>query len=99
MDEKIDKSKTGRLADFSLLDYESVYPAVPAINLSGDDYRTVLWNAVMGYVDVDEAIEDLNTRYNDAYDADIASGSIQRLVIEDFDPLHPNDGTVTYLDE
>ena len=99
MDEKIDKSKTGRLADFSLLDYESVYPAVPAINLSGDDYRTVLWNAVMGYVDVDEAIEDLNTRYNDAYDSDIASGSIKRLVIEDFDALHPNDGTVTYLDE
>ena len=69
------------------------------INLSGDDYRTVLWNAVMGYVDVDEAIEDLNTRYNDAYDSDIASGSIKRLVIEDFDALHPNDGTVTYLDE
>ena len=42
MDEKIDKSKIGRLADFSLLDYESVYPAVPTINLTGDDYRTVM---------------------------------------------------------
>lgn len=99
MADKYDASKTGRLADFSLLDYESVYPAVPAINLSGDDYRTVLWNAVMGYVDADEAIEDLNTRYNDAYDADIASGNVQRLVIKDFDPLHPSDGTATYLDE
>lgn len=99
MDEKIDKTKLGRLADFSLLDYESVYPAVPTINLSGDDYRTVLWNAVMGYVDIDEAIEDLNTRYNDAYDSDIESGTVQRLVIEDFDPLHPNDGEATYLDE
>ena len=69
MDEKIDKSKIGRLADFSLLDYESVYPAVPTINLTGDDYRTVMWNAIMGYVDVDDAIEDLNTRYNEAYDA------------------------------
>ena len=99
MDEKIDKSKTGRLADFSLLDYESVYPAVPTINLTGDDYRTVLWNAIMGYVDIDDAIEDLNTRYNDAYDADIASGSVKRLVIEDYDPLHPSAGTATYLDE
>lgn len=99
MDGVIDKSKTGRLADFSLLEYESVYPAVPQINLSGDDYRTVLWNAVMDYVDIDEAIEDLNTRYNEAYEADIASGSIQRLVIEDYDPLHPADGTATYLDE
>ena len=99
MDEKIDKSKIGRLADFYLLDYESVYPAVPTINLTGDDYRTVMWNAIMGYVDVDDAIEDLNTRYNEAYDADIESGSVKRLVIEDYDPLHPSDGTATYLDK
>ena len=99
MDEKIDKSKIGRLADFSLLDYESVYPAVPTINLAGDDYRTVMWNAIMGYVDVDDAIEDLNTRYNEAYEADIESGSVKRLVIEDYDPLHPSDGTATYLDK
>ena len=99
MDEKIDKSKIGSLADFSLLDYESVYPAVPTINLTGDDYRTVMWNAIMGYVDVDDAIEDLNTRYNEAYDADIESGSVKRLVIEDYDPLHPSDGTATYLDK
>ena len=99
MDEKIDKSKIGRLADFSLLDYESVYPAAPTINLTGDDYRTVMWNAIMGYVDVDDAIEDLNTRYNEAYDADIESGSVKRLVIEDYDPLHPSDGTATYLDK
>ena len=99
MDEKIDKSKIGRLADFSLHDYESVYPAVPTINLTGDDYRTVMWNAIMGYVDVDDAIEDLNTRYNEAYDADIESGSVKRLVIEDYDPLHPSDGTATYLDK
>ena len=99
MDEKIDKSKIGRLADFSLLDYESVSPAVPTINLTGDDYRTVMWNAIMGYVDVDDAIEDLNTRYNEAYDADIESGSVKRLVIEDYDPLHPSDGTATYLDK
>ena len=99
MDEKIDKSKIGRLADFSLLDYESVYPAVPTINLTGDDYRTVMWNAIMGYVDVDDAIEDLNTRYNEAYEADIESCSVKRLVIEDYDPLHPSDGTATYLDK
>jgi len=99
MDGVIDKTKIGRLADFSLLDYESVYPAVPTINLTGDNYRTVLWNAIMGYVDVDEAIEDLNTRYNQAYEDDIASGTVQRLVIADYDPLHPSAGTATYLDK
>ena len=99
MDGVIDKSKIGRLADFSLLEYESVYPTVPTINLTGDNYRTVLWNAIMGFVDIDEAINDLNTRYNDAYEADIASGTLQRLVIADYDPLHPAAGTATYLDK
>ena len=87
------------MADFSLLPYESVYPTVPTINLSGDNYRTVLWNAVMGYVEIDAAIEDLNTRYNEAYEEDILSGTVKRLVIADFDPLHPSAGTATYLDK
>lgn len=99
MDGVIDKTKIGRLADFSLLPYEAVYPQVPTINLIGDDYRTVLWNAVMGYVEIDAAIEDLNTRYNQAYEDDIASGSVQRLVIADFDPMNPSAGTATYLDK
>lgn len=99
MDGVIDKSKIGRLADFSMLEYESVYPQPPTINLTGDDYRTVLWNAVMDYVDIDDAIDDLNTRYNQALDADVASGATKRLVISDYDPLHPNDGTMTYLEQ
>ncbi|MGI5990611.1 MAG: ABC transporter substrate-binding protein [Lachnospiraceae bacterium] len=97
MDSRIDKSKIGRLADFSKLDYEDVYPTVPAVNIEGDDYRTVLWNAVMGYISADEAIEDLNTRYNEALEADVASGSVKRLVISDYDPLHPSQGTAQYL--
>ncbi len=99
MDQIIDKSKLGRMADFSLLDYESVYPAVPTINLIGDDYRTTLWNAIMGHIGIDEAIEDLNTRYNAAYDEDISLGFIQRLVIADYNPLQPSAGTVTWLDK
>lgn len=95
----IDSSKTGRLADFALKPYETVYPAPPAVNLSGDDYRTVLWNAVMGFVDIDDAIADLNKRYNEALDADVATGSATRLVIKDYDPLHPNLGTPEYLTE
>ena len=99
IDERIDKSKMGRMGDFSLLDYESVYPAVPTINLSGDDYRTQLWNAIMGYMDIDEAINDLNTRYNAAYDEDVSIGLIKRLVIEDYNPLQPSAGTVTWLEK
>ncbi len=99
MDGIIDKSKIGRLADFSLLDYESVYPTPPAVNLTGDNYRTLLWNAVMGHIDIDDAIDDLNKRYNEALDADVAAGTVKRLVIPDYDPLHPSEGTATYLTE
>jgi extracellular solute-binding protein family 1 len=95
----IDTSKIGRLADFAALEYEDVYPEPPVINLTGENYRTVLWNAVMGYVEIDEAINDLNTRYNEALEADIASGSTKRLVISDYDPLHPIKGNAQYLDK
>lgn len=44
-------------------------------------------------------IEDLNTRYNQCYDEDIMYGSVQRLVIEDYNPLQPSAGTATYLDK
>lgn len=99
MDSIIDKSKIGRLADWSLTDYESVYPKPPAVNLSGDDYRTVFWNVVQGYVGVDAAIADLNKRYNEALDQDVKSGSVTRLVIKDFNPLDPGKGTAEYLTE
>jgi multiple sugar transport system substrate-binding protein len=99
MDGVIDKTKIGRLADFSLLEYESVYPTPPTVNLTGDNYRILLWNAVMGHIGIDEAIEDLNKRYNDALDADVASGAVKRLVISDYDPLNPSEGTATYLTE
>lgn len=99
MREKIDTSLTGRLADFSTKDYESAYIPVPVISLTGDNYRTVLWNAVMGYVDIDDAIEDLNTRYNEALESGIASGTSKRVIISDYNPLTPFAGTVEYLSE
>lgn len=98
MDSIIDKSKTGRLADFQLTDYESVYPAVPAISLEGDAYGTVIWRAIMGDVGADEAIADLNKRYNEALENDIKLGKIKRIIIKDFDPLHPGEGTIEYTE-
>lgn len=99
MNGKIDASKTGRLADFELQDYESVYPAVPAVAIQGDDYVATLWNAIMGNVSADDAIADLNKRYNEALDNDVSMGKIKRLIIKDFDPMNPNAGTIEYLDK
>lgn len=95
----IDSSKTGRLADYKLQDYESVYPAVPAVAIQGDDYVATLWNAILGNVSADDAIADLNKRYNDALDNDVSMGKVKRLVIKDFDSMHPNAGTIEYLDK
>ena len=99
MSERIDSSLTGRLADFALQDYEDVFPTPPTVTVDGDDYGQTLWNAVLGNVSVDEAIEDLNTRYNDALERALEAGSTQRVIIEDYDPAHPSAGTVTYSAE
>lgn len=96
---KIDSSKTGRLSDFAMTDYEDVYPTPPAVSIEGDDYLVTLWNAVLGNVPVDEAIEDLNTRYNDALERGLSNGSCKRIVIADFDPMNPSAGTPTYETE
>ena len=96
MTERIDASKTGRLADFALTDYEDVYPTVPTVSVEGDDWGTVMWNVVLGNISADDAIADLNERYNAALENGIANGSCQRLTIENFDKLHPSAGTSVY---
>ena len=88
----------GRLADFALQEYEDVYPATPAITVEGDNYATVFWNVILGNLSADEAIEDLNKRYNDALDRGLASKSVKRLIIEGYDPLHPSSGTSIFSD-
>ena len=96
---KIDTSKTGRLADFAITDSEDVYPTLPSITLEGDNYGVVFWNVVLGNESADDAIKDLNTRYNKALEDAIASGSAKRLIISDYDPMHPSKGTMTYQDK
>ncbi len=96
---KIDSSKVGRLADFGLTDYEDVYPMTPSVTIEGDDYSTVFWNVILGNVKADDAIADLNTRYNAALESGLKNGSCKRVVIKDFDPLHPSAGTLEYLDK
>lgn len=98
MDGIIDKTKVGRLADFALTDYESVYPQKPSITLEGDPYGTVIWSAIMGEISADDAIADLNKRYNEALENDIKIGKTKRIVIKNFDPMHPGEGTVEYTE-
>lgn len=54
------------------------------------------YGVVLGYVSADEAIEDLNTRYNAALESGLSNGTCKRVIVENYDPLQPSAGTVTY---
>lgn len=93
----VDTSKMGRLADFAPVDYEGLYPSVPAVSVAGDDYAKAIWNCIVNGTDVDKCIADLNKRYNEALEKDVKLGKVKRVVIENFDPLNPNANPITYL--
>ena len=57
-----------------------------------------MYYAIMGNVSADDAIADLNKRYNDALENDIKIGKVKRIIIKDFDPMHPSEGTVEYTE-
>ena len=51
-------------------------------------YGTQLW----------EMSVQMNKRYNDALENDIKIGKVKRIIIKDFDPMHPSEGTVEYTE-
>jgi multiple sugar transport system substrate-binding protein len=100
MEDKIDKTKIGRMADFSGADYEAVLPVPPSVTPEGENYRDALWNACLPEGgSIDETIAKLNKTYNEALDKEVKMGKTKRLVIKDYDPLNPNAGTMEYLDK
>jgi multiple sugar transport system substrate-binding protein len=100
MEKAIDKSKTGRMADFSGAEYESVYPVAPSVTPEGQTYEDALWNACLpNGPDIDKTISQLNTNYNKALNEAISMGKVKRVVVSNYDPLHPDEGKVQYLDK
>lgn len=100
MEGKIDSTKTGRLADFSLKDYEDVYPTIPEVTPEGDNWKDALWNACLpDGPSIDDTIASLNKSYNDALEKEVSMGKVKRLVVENYDSLHPSKGTCQYLDK
>lgn len=93
----VDMSKIGRLADFAIQDYEMMYPAAPAVSVAGDNYAKTIWNCIVSGSDIDDCLNDLNKRYNDALEKDIKLGKVKRLVIKDYNKLQPNAGHSEYL--
>jgi len=48
--------------------------------LDGDDYQTVFQQVILGKMSLDEMFEDLNTRYNAAYNQGIKDGTIDESI-------------------
>lgn len=59
------------------------WPTRPSISVEGEDYCTVAIQCIFGLKDIDQAIADLNERYNAAYDKMVADGTA-RIVYPNF---------------
>lgn len=99
MQETVDMSKIGRLADFALVDYEEMYPNEPKVTVAGDSYKKAVWACIVNGSDAKACVDDLTKRYNEALEKDIKLGKVKRVIIKNFDPMHPNANPITYLDK
>lgn len=99
MQKNVDMSNVGRLADFAPVDYEGLYPSVPAVTVPGEPYAVAIWNSIVSGTNVDKTLSELNKKYNEALERDLKLGKVKRLVISNFDALNPNAGKIQFLDK
>ncbi|MFI3202639.1 MAG: ABC transporter substrate-binding protein, partial [Eubacteriales bacterium] len=92
-----DEEVMGKLAEFGVREYESVYPKFPVVAVSGKGWEEVIWETTMNTNNIAEVLQKLSDDYNEAYDKEIKIGKAQRLVIKDYNPLTPGAGTQEYL--
>ncbi len=74
------------LPDFKNAD--AVWPLPPTVSkIEGKDFSAMFAEYVFGLTpDLDTMLSDLTARYNKALARDVSSGTIQKLVLPDFDP-------------
>jgi len=76
-----------KMPNLAIDENDQNWPPLPAgVVVEGKDYYTVVVECMFGITDIDSAIEDLNTRYNAAYDKMVAEGT-ERIVYPNFDPM------------
>ena len=80
------------MPNLELNEYDVNFPPMPTLVVEGKDYATVWVECIFGVTDIDKAIEDVNTRYNAAYDKAVADGA-KRIVYPNFSALN-HDTTV-----
>lgn len=77
-------------SDFNLTDgLDGLWPLAPhkqGLVVEGMNMYDVYAAVIIGAMDIEEAINDLNFRYNDALKKAIESGKLNETIISDFDP-------------
>ncbi|MFS0868490.1 ABC transporter substrate-binding protein [Paenibacillus xylanilyticus] len=68
--------------------YDGVWPVYPAVPVQGIKSDDAFFTYMLSGGDLDNIINDLNTRYNAALDAAIANGEVKAEPIADFNPLN-----------
>jgi multiple sugar transport system substrate-binding protein len=89
----LEKAKDAQLkgaADFKTTEgIDGVWPLAPAgqgMKAEGKTHYDVIAAVILGAVDIDEAIADMNKRYSEALEKDAASGKVKKIIIPDFNP-------------
>jgi len=72
---------------FLISEYDALWPVPPAVTVEGLNYGDVFLKYILGGGDLDEAVSDLNQRYNSALDKATASGEIKVTPDASFDPI------------
>ncbi|MNN36152.1 Bacterial extracellular solute-binding protein [compost metagenome] len=65
---------------------DGVWPVKPSITVEGTGYQDTFWKYVLQGGDLDQIVDDLNTRYNASLDKAIQSGDVTIQPDPDFDP-------------
>lgn len=79
-----------KMPNLAINEDDQNWPPLPlGVSIEGKDYSTVCVECIFGITDVDDAIADLNARYNDAYDKTLENGG-ERIIYPNFDSYTMN---------
>jgi multiple sugar transport system substrate-binding protein len=89
--QKADKPDTvKKWPNLELTDKDKIWPPVPTgVKPEGNDMYFVFNAIILGALDLDKGIEDLNTRYNAAYDKAVKDGKTKKIQYPNFTPDNP----------
>jgi multiple sugar transport system substrate-binding protein len=72
---------------FLLNKYDALWPVPPVVTIQGVNYGDAFMKYILLGGNIDETVQDLNKRYNDALDKGVAAGEVKVSPNPSFDPV------------